>query len=204
MAGNINEFISSFSTTEFARPTNFEVNIPIPRGLSNKFNPTLTRFGDLKLRCEATELPGRTFSLVEQKTYGPVRFFPVQSAYDRIVLRFICSDDMFEKLLFDEWMSYISMAPDIGSSGGGTFGLIGRDQDYNFDYEYRDNYQSDITITQQNVEGKDTYKIVLYEAYPAFIQPMNLSWDNMNAIHKIDVMFSYRFWKNFSVNNQFK
>lgn len=188
---NINSFISSFNNTEFSRAANFDVVIAFPQALTNKLNfiTAVPRLNDMVFRCEASELPAKTFSLIEQKTYGPVRFFPVQNAFDRINLRFICSDDMFEKIVFDEWMSVISMSPYNNDAA-----------DYNFDFEYRDNYQTTIKIQQKDVTGKIAYEVRLFEAYPVTMQPVNLSWDSVNTVNKIDVVFSYRFWKNFKLD----
>ena len=56
MAGNINEFKSSFKT-DLARPARFDVLIPIPVALASY----ITTARNLSMRCEAVDMPGRSF-----------------------------------------------------------------------------------------------------------------------------------------------
>lgn len=164
---NITDFISSFKG-ELARSANFEVFIQ-----------------DMQIapfRCEATELPSRNFATVDQKTYGPVEAFPVQTFFDKIILNFICSDNMIEKKFFDTWMNQISSMS--GATGSGV----------KFDFEYKDNYRKNITIKQFDVTGKMSYGVTLLEAFPVSINALSLRWDNANMIHKLPVTISYRYY----------
>lgn len=179
---NISTFINSFRDTELARPTNFNVVIPIPFGLSTIFSAT-----DLSLRCDSAQLPTRTFSLVEQKTYGPVRFFPVQNAYENVTLSFICSDNMIEKSFFDNWMNIISVSTR-------TVTNTMRNRAY-FDFEYKDSYAVPIIITQQNLSGGDSYKVSLMEAFPISVNQMDLNWSSIDMVHKLSVTFNYRYFE---------
>ena len=65
MAGNINEFKSSFRT-DISKPNRFDVSFPVPLTLIVYRNIAQT----LSLRCENAELPGRTIATMEQKIYG--------------------------------------------------------------------------------------------------------------------------------------
>lgn len=208
---NISTFISSFNNTELSRAYNFTVDIGVPGGVLNLINnfistdPTSAELKDawsgvglgstLSLRCDSAELPGRTFAIVEQKTYGPVNKFPVQNAYDQITLSFLCSDDMREKVFFDSWLSFISAnyysaIPGIGAS----FGRLA------FDFEYKDNYATNITVTQKTLDGRDAYKSILKEAFPISVNAMPLSWEAQNTINKISVTFAFRYF----TDNMFK
>ena len=72
MAGNLTDFIGSFKT-DLARPNRFDVNIIVPLTLQ-EYNPILR---NLSVRCEATELPGRTFATVDQQIgSNPVEKYP--------------------------------------------------------------------------------------------------------------------------------
>ena len=169
-SANISDFLSSFKG-EVARSANFEVFI---QGMNTA-----------PFRCEATELPSRNFATVDQKTYGPVEAFPVQTFYDKIVLNFICSDDMSEKTFFDNWMDKISSSK--GPTGSGANSV-------RFDFEYKDNYQKLITIKQFDVTGKMSYGVNLLHAFPVSINSLSLRWDNLNTIHKLPVTISYRYY----------
>jgi hypothetical protein len=173
MVANISEFLNSFPK-EVARPYNFTVNITGPI-----ISPFDTR--SLSFRCEGSELPSRTFSLVEQKTYGPVQYFPVQNFYEKVNLTFICSDDMREKELFDSWMDIMSNAATNTPEG------------VQFDFEYKDNYRGTVEIIQYDLAGKESYKARLFEAFPISVHPMKLDWAAANEVHKLMVTFAYRY-----------
>ncbi len=168
-SANINEFISSFRK-ELARPTNFEVIV-----------------GDMQnapFRCEATELPSRNFATVDQKTYGPVEVFPVQTFYDKIMLNFICSDDMNEKRYFDDWMDKISS-------------VYGTNEGVKFDFSYKDTYRRNIQIKQLDLTGNFSYGVTLLEAFPVSINSLSLRWDALNSVHKLPITISYRYYTTF-------
>jgi len=174
MAANISQFISKFNK-DVARPCNFEVIIAQPINQISGAD-----FGDLSFKCEATELPSRTFSLVEQKTYGPVQYFPVQNFYEKVNLTFLCSDDMKEKVLFDTWMEKIS------DSTGST-------SPTQFDFNYKSNYSTQVTIIQYSLNGKVSLKTKLFEAFPISVHPLKLDWGATDEVHKLMVTFAYRY-----------
>lgn len=174
MVANVSEFISKFNK-DVARPCNFDVIITQPKN-----NISGADFEDLRFKCEATELPSRTFSLVEQKTYGPVQYFPVQNFYEKVNLTFICSDDMKEKKLFDNWMEKIS-------DSTATKSLV------RFDFNYKSEYSTNMSIIQYDLKGQVSLKTQLFEAFPISVHPLKLDWGASNEIHKLIVTFAYRY-----------
>lgn len=178
MPQTINSFVSSFSN-ELSRPSKFDVTI-IP--ISNKINPAILR--QLTLRCETAELPGRTFGTVDQK-FGsnPTLKFPIHSSYNDLTLNFIVSGDMSEKLFFDSWMESIN--PTL-----------------TFDFNYKENYQATIYINQYDLANKQTYQCILYNAYPIVVNQLDLDWST-DSFHKLSVVFSYDYWQNSVVKNDY-
>jgi len=167
MAGSIAEFKASF-VNELARPNKFDVFIPIPKGLSG-INPELLTF-----RCESADLPGRAFATTTQKIYGPEEKFPYQTTYNDINMTFICSDDMREKLMFDNWLN-----------------LVNPTDGYNFNY--KDDYKSDIEVRQYNVRNFISYQVKLLKAFPIGVSDLQLDWSS-DGYHKVTVTFSYKEW----------
>jgi hypothetical protein len=168
MASSIADFKSKFET-ELARPNRFEVEIPPINGVGSL--PDMGKF-----RCETAELPSRTFSTLEQK-FGsnPVEKYPYQTTYNDLTLTFIVSGDMSEKKFFDNWMNVISPPG-------------------NFNFQYRNNYVGDITITQFDLSNKPVYSVVLHDAYPITVNQLDLDWSNNDSHHKLVVMFAYTYW----------
>ena len=172
--GSIVDFITSFKT-DLARPSRFEVVVTPSR---------LLRGGgwgsDMTFRCEAAELPGKTFMTHDQKTYGPTEKFPYQHAYNDINLTFIVSDDMKEKKMFEEWIETVSPI-----------------DSYNFNY--RDNYSGSVQITQFDVTGKPIYKVELVNAYPIGLNQLDLDWSS-DGHHKLVVTLAYTYWEQLPTN----
>lgn len=174
MAGSINEFKSSF-TKDLARTNKFDVAIPVPLTLI----PYVSSAKNLNYRCEAAQLPGRTFATLEQKTYGPIEKMPYLNTYTDIDLTFIIDDDMNQKVFFDAWMNYINPL-------------------YNNNFRYKGDYSTVLTVNQYDVTNQLSYSVNLYDAYPVSVNQMDLDWSN-EAAHKLTVTFAYTYWQNNSL-----
>tara|TARA_Y100001973_G_scaffold106506_1_gene184863 strand:+ start:3529 stop:4104 length:576 start_codon:yes stop_codon:yes gene_type:complete len=177
---NPSEFRSSFlKTGEPARSNRFDVQfLALP---PSEFN--INEYRNLRYRCEATELPGKTIGTSEYKDYGPIRKIAYGALYNNQNLTFIVSDDMSEKTLFDRWQKYI-----VDNTSGS-------------DVKYYDEYVGTIEITQYNRKNRVSKRIQLIEAYPVTMSPMNLGWDTTNEYHRISIEFAYRYWKDVTPTN---
>lgn len=176
MAGNINDFKSSFKT-DLARPARFDVTIPIP--LSLAFYISSAR--NLTYRCETAQLPGRTFETTPKKMgSAPTEYFPYHTNYQQSAMTFIVSDDMNEKIFFDAWMELINPTTD-------------------FNFQYKSNYAVDISVNQYDVGGNLTYSGVLQEAFPVDVNQLDMDWAT-DAYHKLAVVFVYKQWNNNTVS----
>lgn len=172
--GRISDFKSSF-VKDLARPSRFDVLLPIPFAMT----PYISSSRSLQYRCEATQLPGRTFATTEQKTYGPIEKHPYLTTFNDIDLTIIVDDDMNQKIFFDAWLNYIN-------------------PHYNNNFRYRDEYSTTLTVNQYDVTNELSYSINLYNAYPVSINQMDLNW-NDDGYHRLLVTFAYSFWKNNSL-----
>lgn len=174
MAGSIAEFKSSF-TTDLAKPSRFDVEIPIPLGLV----PYLQTSRRLNLRCEGAELPGRTIATTSQKIYGPEEKYAYQSTFNDITLTFIVGDDMKEKLFFDAWMEW--MNPSL-----------------TYNMKYKGDYAIPLRVNQYDVQNKISYSVDMLDAFPVSMNQMDLDWSS-DGHHKLAITFAYTSWKNNSV-----
>jgi hypothetical protein len=173
MTGSINAFKSSFRT-DLARPSRFDVRIvpPITLYLMNYLTVR-----DLSYRCEIAQLPGRTLSTIEQKTYGPIEKFPNLTTYNDIDLTFIVGDIMEEKRFFDSWLEFIN--PTTSNN-----------------FRYKSDYSTTISVNQYDVGGKQTYSAEMFDAFPISINQLDLDWSS-EGYHKLTVTFAYTYWKNY-------
>ena len=176
MAGSITDFISSFQN-DLARPNRFDVNIPIPLTLKQYRNISQK----LTFRCESTNLPGRTISTTDQKIYNIVEKFPNQTTYQDMDMTFLVGGDMAEKQFFDSWLELINPTT-------------------NFNFKYKGDYSTSITVNQYDINNNLTYTIELVDAFPIAVNQLDLDWSN-DGYHKLTVVFAYTYWKNNSLNN---
>jgi hypothetical protein len=181
MPGSIQEFISTFTSVDIARPNRFDVHISVPAALINQFNGISQQ---LMFRCESAELPSRTFETAQQK-FGsnPLEKHATQSSYNDCQLTFVVSGDMSEKVFFDSWMEYINPT---GS----------------FDFAYKSNYVSDIAISQYDQANKVQYSTYLIDAFPIAVNQLDLNWTE-DSYHKLTVVFAYTYWLNDDSRTQF-
>jgi hypothetical protein len=175
MAGSINDFKASFQK-DLARPNKFQVNIPVPLTLI----PYVKNAKNLVYRCENANLPGRNFATLEQKIgSNPVEKYPYLTTYNDLDLTFIVDDDMNQKVFFDAWMNFINPT-------------------YNYNFRYKGDYSTAITISQYDVTNQISYSINLYDAYPVSMNQMDLDWSS-DGYHKLNITFAYTYYQNNSL-----
>ena len=140
-------------------------------------NASLSRY--LALQCETAELPGRTLLTQDVKIYGPTFKVPYQSQYNDINLGFICTNDFYERKLFDRWIEAIHPSDTNNMrfpKGNGT------------------RYMCNITIIQYDDFIKKIYSVQLVDAFPIGVAAQPLSWSEDN-FHRLSVQFAYQRYK---------
>ena len=140
-------------------------------------NASLSRY--LALQCETAELPGRTLLTQDVKIYGPTFKVPYQSQYNDINLGFICTNDFYERKLFDRWIEAIHPSDT---------------NNMRFPKGNETRYMCNITIIQYDDFIKKIYSVELVDAFPIGVaaQPLNWSEDNF---HRLSVQFAYQRYK---------
>ena len=138
------------------------------------FNSSLTRY--LALQCETAELPGKTIQTEDVKIYGPTFKVPYQTQYQETSLTFLCTNEFYERKLFDKWLEAI-MPTDTN----------------NLRYPKGKNstYLTNITITQFDDVIKQIYAVKLIDAFPIGIAAQPLSWAE-EGFHRLTIQFAYQ------------
>lgn len=140
-------------------------------------NASLSRY--LALQCETAELPGRTLLTQESKVYGPSFKVPYQSQYNDISLGFICTNDFYERKLFDRWLEAIHPSDT---------------NNMRFPKGNSTRYMCNITIIQYDEFIKKIYSVQLIDAFPIGVAAQPLSWAEDN-FHRLSVQFAYQRYK---------
>ena len=140
-------------------------------------NASLSRY--LALQCETAELPGRTLLTQDAKVYGPTFKIPYQSQYNDINLGFICTNDFYERKLFDRWLEAIHPSDT---------------NNMRFPRGNQTRYMTNITIVQYDDFIKKIYSVQLIDAFPIGVAAQPLSWSEDN-FHRLSVQFAYQRYK---------
>ncbi len=206
-------FLSNIRAKDgLAKPSRFEVILPIPQYISNfvsssllekilnlpnsaiaditdainnaldpskdqqskTSNPSLSRY--LALQCESTEFPGKSLVTHEVKVYGPTFKVPYQIQYSDASFTFLCTNDFYERKLFERWIEAI-MPSDTNN--------------LRFSKGVNTRYMSNIRIVQYDDFIKKIFAIELIDAFPVSISNQPLSWSEDN-FHRVTVQFAYQ------------
>jgi hypothetical protein len=137
-------------------------------------NPGMTRY--LALQCETAELPGKTLQTEDVKIYGPTFKVPYQTQYAETSLTFLCTNEFYERKLFDRWMEAI-MPTDTNN--------------LRFPKGSNSRYLTQITITQFDDLIKQIYAVNLIDAFPIGVAAQPLSWGE-EGFHRLTIQFAYQ------------
>jgi hypothetical protein len=148
------------------------------QGQSDEFsrtsNSSLTRY--LALQCESAELPGRTTATADVKIYGPTFKVPYQTQYTDTTLTFLCTNDFYERKLFDRWMEAIHPSDT---------------NNVRFPKGQQSRYLTNIKIIQYDEFIKRIFAVELIDAFPIGIAPQQLSWSE-DGFHRLSIQFAYQ------------
>ncbi len=137
-------------------------------------NATISRY--LSMQCETAELPGKTLQTQDAKIYGPTFKVPYQTQYTETTLGFLCTNDFYERKLFDRWMEAI-MPSDTNN--------------LRYPKNNSTRYMTTIRIVQYDDFIKQIYAIELIDAFPVGIASQGLSWSD-DGFHRLSVQFAYQ------------
>ena len=177
----INEFVSSSIIEKILNlPNNIIADISdIVRGntdepQSRSDNPSISRY--LALQCESAELPGKTLITADAKIYGPTFKVPYQTQYTDTTLTFLCTNEFYERKLFERWIESI-----MPSDTNNLRYPKGKDS----------RYLTNIKIIQYDEFIRQIFIIELIDAFPIGISSQPLSWSE-EGFHRLGVQFSYQ------------
>lgn len=144
---------------------------------SKTSNSSLSRY--LALQCETAELPGRTTATADVKIYGPTFKVPYQTQYTDTTLTFLCTNDFYERKLFDRWMECIHPSDT---------------NNLRFPKGQQSRYLTNIKIIQYDEFIKRIFIVELIDAFPIGIAPQALNWSE-DGFHRLSIQFAYQRYK---------
>ena len=205
MSFSPNLFMANIKAKDgLAKPNRFQVILPIPTYIGNYIsttvwerllnlpntlitdissvtgtgketaNPDISR--SLSLQCDSAELPGKTLITADAKIYGPTFKVPYQTAYNDMTLNFLCTNEFYERKLFELWMEAI-MPTDTNN--------------LRYAKDEATRYLTNITVIQYDEFIKQIYAVELIDAFPIGIAGQQVFWSD-DGIHRLSIQFAYQ------------
>jgi hypothetical protein len=178
VSNSIIEKILNFPNSVF-NDVSDAINTALGRGgaeneQSKTSNPSISRY--LALQCESAELPGKTLQTADVKIYGPSFKVPYQTQYTDSTFTFLCTNDFYERKLFDRWMEAIhpSDTNNLRFPKGDTT-----------------RYMTNIKIIQYDEFIRQIYAVELIDAFPIGVASQALNWSE-DGFHRLSVQFAYQ------------
>ena len=177
---DVSNFSSRIAKKGLASPNKFEVvftNIP---GARNSGDDEM----QLNLMCDQVSLAGRDVQAILDVQYG-VRRQVVYNApsYTPLSLSFLCTDQMDEKRILDEWNNRC-----VPVEGG-------------FHVAYYDDYVGHLDVYVLDRSGKRrTYHMHYHEVYPKTVTAVEMNHGTTNATMRVTAEIQYAFWTTNSIH----
>ena len=141
---------------------------------SRTSNSSMSRY--LALQCESAELPGKTFQTADVKIYGPTFKVPYQTMYGDTTLTFLCTNEFYERKLFERWMEAIHPSDT---------------NNMRFAKGAQSRYMTNIKIIQYDDFIKQIHAVELIDAFPIGIASQALNWGE-DGFHRLGIQFAYQ------------
>ena len=152
----LNSFVSKVKSNGLARTNRYVVYFSLPWESDSVLRDTL-------LFCDQVQIPGTNFNTSDMRTYGEIRKAPYERLYEDINMSFYVDKEMKNKIMFDYWLNQIQN-PNTRN------------------FNYYDDYVTDIVIEVQDLKNQSRYGIKLYEAFPKSIGAIQ---DQVCPIHPL-------------------
>jgi len=175
---SIENFLAQVKNDGLMRNSRFTVDFNLPTIFGNKGLPGIGNIKKIRLFCESAGIPGVGLATTQARTFGEFREMPHEKLFQNTVLSFYVDNSMQIKEMFDSWILNIQ-------------------DPNNRTFSYYNDYVTDLKIRVGDVANQSRYAVVLREAYPQTIAPLQMSLSGRDVL-KLDVTFIYRNWVGFA------
>lgn len=190
---DISKFISLFEKGQ-AMANRYEVEFTLPAGVPNgtsgvHMRSTTSRIsaiqrqfngiGQVNILCHSCTMPMRSVMTYELRQLNAPFRVPYSQTYDPVSFMFYADSSMFVRQYFDVWQQAVINIK-------------------NNTLNFRNEYTADIVIKQLNREGKASYAVKLYEAFPIAVTSMEYAYAN-SQVQNVSCSIAYKYWEEIAV-----
>lgn len=170
---------------DYLRTNLFSVEFYKPTGLPEFYNGASdANTKRLSYMCKSISIPGKSVGTIDAKRFGPIFKVANDMIVDTVAMTFMCSaQDMLEHRFFEGWIAAIT----------GNVKDAGRQK---YTLSYYDQYWSTLRIVPvTRLHAQQTPSVVLEEAYPTNVGPIELAWGDSSDVATFTVTFTMRDWR---------
>ena len=145
----------------------------------------------LSYKAKQVSIPGKTIGTIDAKRFGPIFKVANDLIVDTTTMTFMCGEDYAEHRFFDGWLSAI-----VGQVKHGTGNSLGSPKKHRQIYtlSYYMDYVGEVRIIPLDRQGGAIANVVLIEAYPTNIGPIEYIWGDSTEIATFTVTWAYKDW----------
>tara|TARA_R100001082_G_C4333374_1_gene146723 strand:+ start:425 stop:967 length:543 start_codon:yes stop_codon:yes gene_type:complete len=171
MPFSINNFRANL-TGQGARPNLFEITVPFPTSVA-----TGEAGQKITFMCKTAQLPGADLGLVEVPYFGRNIKLAGNRTFAEWTTTIINDEDFAVHAGLTNWMN------GINTHAGNERAITGTD------------YQVDAVVKQYAKTGDVAKEITIINCWPASVAPIELGWDQNDAIEEYAVTWQYDYWQ---------
>lgn len=170
------------------RPNQFEVNITNMPAWSDSSDFTGR---DVRFYCNEASLPGVSIDTTDQRPYGTgyAEYFPTGVSFPEFKTVFYADQHGDLIKFFHTWQRNI-----VNFDPSHTSDDLHRVQ-------YRDNYISEVQVTQFSEQGDRILNFTYMEAWPVSVLPIAVRWFSRDEVTEFEVVWKYKVWKESSISS---
>ena len=205
----VSDFNQVIGGEDFARNNMYSIEIYMPRGhdgmgmTDNKEPGLLGKFYTgadeekggakfLSYKAKQVSIPGKTLGTIDAKRFGPIFKVANDLIVDTTTMTFMCGEDYAEHRFFDGWISSVIGQVKHGTGVSDNSPKIDHRQVYTLSY-YHD-YVGMVRIIPLDRQGGAIANVVLIEAFPTNVGPIEYIWGSEGEIAQFTVTWTYRDW----------
>ena len=183
MPFNVNDFIAA-TKDGFAREAQFEISITRAPSFLTEIVEQVSPSRQLSFLCGIAELPTRNMETVTYSRYGLglQQQMVVGASYAPLNLNIYCDAKAENIKILHRWMNEIFPPDSPGRKINAQH------------VEFKDNYETEIELTQYNTEGQKIANWKFYEAFPISLRSINFNWAARNSFIIIPATFAYTYY----------
>jgi len=202
----ISELNEVIGGEDFARNNMYSIEIYMPRGhkgmgtaggggyLGEFYTGADKEKGGAKFlsyKAKQVSLPGKSVGTMDGKRFGPVFKVANDLIVDTTTMIFMCGEDYAEHRFFDGWLSAI-----IGQVKHGTGHSMKSPRKHRQVYtlSYYEDYIGQVHIIPLDRQGGAIANVVLMEAYPSNVGPIEFTWGSEGEIAQFTVTWTFKDW----------